>query len=68
MAKLSSLLVNSLDQGYTSLVVGDVKQAIYRWRGGDLKLLQHEIENHIGADRVSVDGTQQQLPKCPGIG
>ncbi|HEX8039744.1 MAG TPA: UvrD-helicase domain-containing protein, partial [Chryseosolibacter sp.] len=30
------LIVNSLDQGYASLVVGDVKQAIYRWRGGDL--------------------------------
>ncbi len=48
------LLVNSLDQGYSSLVVGDVKQAIYRWRGGDLKLLQQEIERHISADRVAV--------------
>jgi len=48
------LLVNSLDQGYTSLVVGDVKQAIYRWRGGDLKLLQQEIEKHIGKERVVV--------------
>ena len=48
------LLVNSLDQGYPSLVVGDVKQAIYRWRGGDLKLLQQEVEGHIGAERVSV--------------
>ncbi len=48
------LLVNSLDQGYTSLVVGDVKQAIYRWRGGDLKLLQQEIEGHIGQERVEI--------------
>ena len=49
------LLVNSLDQGYTSLVVGDVKQAIYRWRGGDLKLLQQEIEKSIGEERVAVN-------------
>ena len=42
------LLVNSMDQGYSSLVVGDVKQAIYRWRGGDLKLLQEDVERHIG--------------------
>jgi ATP-dependent helicase/nuclease subunit A len=49
------LLTNSLDQGYTSLVVGDVKQAIYRWRGGDLNLLQQEIENNIGAERISVN-------------
>jgi ATP-dependent exoDNAse (exonuclease V) beta subunit len=48
------LLTNSLDQGYTSMVVGDVKQSIYRWRGGDLKLLQDEIENHIGASRASI--------------
>lgn len=48
------LLVNSLDQGYHGFVVGDVKQAIYRWRGGDLKLLQHEIENHIGNERVEI--------------
>lgn len=48
------LLINSLDQGYKSLVVGDVKQAIYRWRGGDLKLLQQEIEKHIGRDRVAI--------------
>ncbi len=48
------LLTNSLDQGYTSLVVGDVKQAIYRWRGGDLKLLQQEVEKNIGTERVGV--------------
>lgn len=48
------LLVNSMDQGYASLVVGDVKQAIYRWRGGDLNLLQQEVENHIGKNRTDI--------------
>lgn len=48
------LIVNSLDQGYPSLVVGDVKQAIYRWRGGDLSLLQEKIIGLIGAERVEV--------------
>jgi ATP-dependent helicase/nuclease subunit A len=48
------LLVNSLDQGYPCFVVGDVKQSIYRWRGGDLQLLQHNVEQHIGTDRVAV--------------
>jgi ATP-dependent helicase/nuclease subunit A len=46
------LVANSLDQGYRSLVVGDVKQAIYRWRGGDLTLLQQHVENNIGEFRV----------------
>ncbi|HEX6225522.1 MAG TPA: UvrD-helicase domain-containing protein, partial [Chryseolinea sp.] len=48
------LLTNSMDQGYPSLVVGDVKQAIYRWRGGDLKLLQQEVENHVGRTRTDI--------------
>ncbi len=48
------LLVNSMDQGYASFVVGDVKQAIYRWRGGDLKLLQQDVENHIGQNRTDI--------------
>jgi ATP-dependent helicase/nuclease subunit A len=48
------LILNSLDQGYPGLVVGDVKQAIYRWRGGDLNLLQQRIASHIGEERVQV--------------
>ena len=48
------LLTNGLDQGYPSLVVGDVKQAIYRWRSGDLTLLQQEVENQIGKERVEI--------------
>ncbi|MEX1238124.1 MAG: UvrD-helicase domain-containing protein [Cyclobacteriaceae bacterium] len=48
------LIVNSLDQGYQSLVVGDVKQAIYRWRGGDLSLLQEKIIRLIGEERVDI--------------
>ena len=46
------LLTNALDQNDRSLIVGDVKQAIYRWRGGDLSLLQQEVEALIGANRV----------------
>lgn len=48
------LITNSLDQGHTSLVVGDVKQAIYRWRGGDLNLLQQQIVPLIGEARVHI--------------
>lgn len=50
------LLANSLDQGNSSVVVGDVKQAVYRWRGGDLNLLQQQIEEQIGKDRVNKIG------------
>jgi ATP-dependent helicase/nuclease subunit A len=48
------LVKESLDSGNRSLVVGDVKQAIYRWRGGNLKLLQEQIEHQVGHDRVEL--------------
>lgn len=46
------LVTNNLDSGYPSLVVGDVKQSIYRWRGGDKNLLQHNIYSEIGNNRI----------------
>jgi ATP-dependent helicase/nuclease subunit A len=45
------LIVNSLDSGHKSIIVGDVKQAIYRWRSGDLYLLQRYVSEEIGAHR-----------------
>lgn len=48
------LVMNNLDQGYPSMVVGDVKQAIYRWRGGDLKLLQEKVAAEVGPERVTI--------------
>ncbi len=48
------LLTNGLDSGYPSVIVGDVKQAIYRWRGGDQSLLQQTIESEIGAGRTDL--------------
>ena len=47
------LLANGLDQGYLSMVVGDVKQAVYRWRGGDLNLLQQKVVEEVGEYRVT---------------
>ncbi len=43
-----SLVKNATDSGFQSMVVGDIKQSIYRWRGGDSDLLQTSIVNDIG--------------------
>jgi ATP-dependent helicase/nuclease subunit A len=61
------LIVNSLDQGNTSLVVGDVKQAIYRWRGGDLNLLQKNITNLVGSDRTEIIELASNFRSSPEI-
>ena len=38
-ANFKILLQNCMDQGTANLIVGDVKQSIYRWRSGDWRLL-----------------------------
>ncbi|EHG24829.1 hypothetical protein HMPREF9332_00094 [Alloprevotella rava F0323] len=35
------LLLNSMSEGNTNLIVGDIKQSIYRWNGGDWRLLMN---------------------------
>ena len=37
------LLINSDANGQENLVVGDVKQSIYRWRGSDWKLFDQDV-------------------------
>ncbi len=41
------LLLNGLSQGCDSLIVGDVKQSIYRWRHGDWTILNSELRDSI---------------------
>ncbi|MGB9696335.1 MAG: UvrD-helicase domain-containing protein [Ignavibacteria bacterium] len=43
------LIENSLSENHETLIVGDVKQAIYRWRNGDMKLLAGGIFNDLRA-------------------
>ncbi len=50
------LLDNSNAQGFENLVVGDVKQSIYRWRGSEWRLLQEEIEKEMSPCRTTVLG------------
>jgi len=42
------LINNSMAQGYENLIVGDIKQSIYRWRNSDwrtLRDLRREVDN-----------------------
>lgn len=46
------LLQNAMaESDQTSVfIVGDIKQSIYRWRGGDWKLLHHKAKQALGED------------------
>jgi ATP-dependent helicase/nuclease subunit A len=48
------LLQDGLDQELNSMVVGDVKQSVYRWRGSDLTLLQEKVIQQIGEQRTDI--------------
>lgn len=45
------LLAEGLAQGYDSLIVGDVKQSIYRWRNGDWTILNNLKPGQEGLNR-----------------
>lgn len=44
---LKPLIINSLSEGHEVLIVGDVKQSIYRFRGGNMKLLLTQIKQDL---------------------
>ncbi len=48
------LIENSYSQGHGSLIVGDVKQSIYRWRNGDWRLLLYEIKERFPSAKEKV--------------
>ena len=49
------LIENTLSQGFDNMIVGDVKQAIYRFRGGDWSLLNSKVQSQIGADGINLN-------------
>jgi ATP-dependent exoDNAse (exonuclease V) beta subunit len=61
------LLENSLASGHTNLLVGDVKQSIYRWRGGKLELLLSEVQEQIQEAFVEVKDLSVNYRSLAGI-
>ncbi len=51
------LILNSLSENNSSLVVGDIKQSIYRWRNSDWKLLAEQVDSDFrnqGTEHVNL--------------
>lgn len=61
------LLENSLGQGQTNLLVGDVKQSIYRWRGGEMKLLLSQVEDEMGKESIQMENLETNFRSLPNI-
>ncbi len=59
------LLRNAMAQSNDTsvLIVGDVKQSIYRWRGGDWRILGGEIDQNLtDSERVPLKNNWRSLP------
>lgn len=61
------LIVNSLATGEKSLIVGDVKQSIYRWRDGDWRLLYGEFKKGIHPDLIHLQSLEYNYRSLPVI-
>lgn len=59
-----SLLMENLSTGGHSLLVGDVKQSIYRWRGGDWEILQGASRElaYLAPQEKTLDTNWRSLP------
>lgn len=52
------LMENAMSEGNYNLIVGDVKQAIYRWRNGDWRLLLTEVQRQLGNTGIAEHSLQ----------
>ncbi len=58
------LMVNTLSEGNHAMIVGDVKQSIYRWRNGDWGLLAEGVEREFcqfGANNVVLENNWRSV-------
>ena len=46
------LIENSMAEGFDNLVVGDIKQSIYRWRNSDWRILGTVLQNMVDGKRI----------------
>ncbi len=63
----SPLFLNGISQGNESLVVGDVKQSIYRWRNGDWTLLNSKLAKTFELFGVKEESLEDNWRSAPEI-
>lgn len=56
------LLNESISNGYSSLIIGDEKQSIYRFRNSDPSMLREEIENDFVAHTAPLETNYRSYP------
>lgn len=60
-------LASSSGNAVEHLIVGDVKQAIYRFRNGDWRILHKQVSDDIGAAYILQDSLLENYRSCKNI-
>ncbi|MDH6355178.1 ATP-dependent helicase/nuclease subunit A [Dysgonomonas sp. PH5-45] len=63
----SPLLKDSLAAGRTNLIVGDVKQSIYRWRNSDWKLLDEQLDIDFRTEGITHRSLNTNWRSLPNV-
>ena len=63
------LLQNAMAQSEETsvFIVGDIKQSIYRWRGGDWKILHSQAQRALGADSTELVNLTENYRSLPAV-
>lgn len=61
------LIGESLSHGHTDLIVGDVKQSIYRWRNSDWSLLNEGIQSQFKSSQYSESTMGTNYRSCARV-
>ena len=61
------LIEESLAQQHANLIVGDVKQSIYRFRNSDWKLLDEQVQQDFSFEQVREDTLKENWRSCRHI-
>lgn len=63
------LLHNAMAQSEETsvLIVGDIKQSIYRWRGGDWRILHEGARRALGAADTAVENLEENWRSLPTV-
>ena len=63
------LLQNAMAQSEETsvLIVGDIKQSIYRWRGGDWKILHSQAQQALGAESTELVNLKENYRSLPAV-
>lgn len=64
---VKNVLSESSGERTEHLIVGDVKQSIYRWRSGDSRLLLSEVEENLGSFFVESDSLLENYRSAENI-